>query len=402
MALLDPNAIQTDGHPTAAGLIEMREISTAIGCTPDPEYQSESHPFAVREWCINTAAINPVTRSIFAPSEDGRLYRWDMGLNALSETFTLGPGLGSPYVPTVIGPDGTVYSLNGGKMFALASFTNAEVAVLSSAPNLCSVVMGELVTFTAVVTNFDVAGPAPTGRINFQDISYQGRTVVTNTLAVDVPLTNGTAWVTTSALSAGSNYSGSHFITATYSGDGNFPACSATLVQKVHAYGTTTLLSSAPPSGSSMVLTARVVAASAPLTVPTGMVAFWDSSNLLAQVPLNTNGYANFTTPPLSAGSHAFSASYCSDTLCAWSSGGLTVTPPSLASVAVRSNHTFQVAFSNIIGAAFTVLSSTNALLPSSDWSPLGPAIEIYPGQFEFTDSLATNQTQRFYRVRSP
>ena len=165
IALLDPNATQIDPHATAPGLIEMREVMTVIGCTPDNEYQNSTYPYAVREWCINTAAVNPATESVFVPSEDGHIYRWDLALNALTETLTLGPGVGAPYVPTVIGPDGTVYTLNGGTLFALSSLTKVGVAVYSSTPDLCSVVAGQPVTFTAIVTNLSPSDPAPAGTV---------------------------------------------------------------------------------------------------------------------------------------------------------------------------------------------------------------------------------------------
>src|SRR2546421_330139 len=58
IALLDPNATEIDPHQTAGGLKEMREVLTIIGPTPDVEFQSASLPYAVREWCINTAAVN--------------------------------------------------------------------------------------------------------------------------------------------------------------------------------------------------------------------------------------------------------------------------------------------------------------------------------------------------------
>ena len=69
IALLDPNATQLDPHSSAKGLVEMREVLTVLGPTPDQEFYSSSYPFAVREWCINTAAVNPPTNSIFTPSE---------------------------------------------------------------------------------------------------------------------------------------------------------------------------------------------------------------------------------------------------------------------------------------------------------------------------------------------
>ena len=83
IALLDPDSTQIDPHPSAGGLVQMREVLTVIGPTPDRDRVSPTFPNAVREWCINTAAVNPATRSIFAPNEDGFLYRWDLATNSL-------------------------------------------------------------------------------------------------------------------------------------------------------------------------------------------------------------------------------------------------------------------------------------------------------------------------------
>ena len=402
LALLDPNATQIDPHATAARLVEMREVMTVIGPTPDNESQGPSFPRAVREWCINTPAINPATKSIFAPSEDGHIYRWNLATNSLAEAFTLGPGVGAPYVPTVIGPDGTVYTLNGGKLFALGGLTNVAIAVHSSAPDLRSVVAGQSVTFTAIVTNLDASGPAPTGTVIFQDRTYQGLMAITNVFAAAVPLTNGAAAVSTSALIAGSNFLGSHFITASYSGDATFQTGSATMVQKVHAYATTTRLNSALANGSAVVFTATVASSPAGGGTPTGMVSFWDGSNFLAQVPLNTNGIAAVTNSAFSVGSHDMTASYCSDTVFASSSGSLIGTPPYLPSPTLLSDRTLQFAFSNVIGVPFAALGSVDLDVPLSNWTLLGPFIEILPGRYEFTDSEATNNSQRYYRVRSP
>ena len=121
----------------------------------------------------------------------------------------------------------------------------------------------------------------------------------------------------------------------------------------------------------------------------------------LAQVPLNTNGMASFTAAPLSGGGHAFTASYASDTVFASSSGTLVGTAPQVTA-ALLSDGTVQLTFTNGVGAPFTVLGTTDLFLPLSNWSELGPATEIAPGQFQFTDPDATHITQRFYRVRSP
>src|SRR5262249_49838588 len=158
VALLDPNATQIDPHPSASGLMEMREVFTVIGPTPDSSANLTTYPNAVREWCINTAAVNPATNSVFFDSEDGRLYRWNLVTNQLSQQVPLTPGVGEPYVPSVIGPDGNVYSLNGTYLFAVGGLTGDAVTLASSSPDLRNTVVGQSVTFTAAVT-----GNSPTG-----------------------------------------------------------------------------------------------------------------------------------------------------------------------------------------------------------------------------------------------
>ena len=77
-------------------------------------------------------------------------------------------------------------------------------------------------------------------------------------------------------------------------------------------------------------------------------------------------------------------------------------TPIQLSGTAMSSNGAVQFSFTNTPGAFFAVLAATNPSLPLSNWTVLGPVTEIAPGQFQFIDLQATNQPQRFYRVRSP
>jgi hypothetical protein len=86
--------------------------------TPDPEF-TPFFPDAVREWCINMAAVDPFSKSVFINSEDGKLYRWDLNDNKLADVLTLTGGLGEAYTPTVIGVDGTIYAINDGVLFAI-------------------------------------------------------------------------------------------------------------------------------------------------------------------------------------------------------------------------------------------------------------------------------------------
>ena len=324
IALLDPNTTQLDPHTSAAGLVEMREVFTMIGPTPDENNLSATYPHAVREWCINTAAVNPATNSVFVPNENGHIHRWNLATNSLSQAANIGPGLGQPYVPTIIGPDGQIYTMNGGTLSALGGLNGVSVALASSMPDTRAVVAGESLTFTATVSNTGAPGSTPTGTVTFQDFTYQNLTPITTTLASDVPLdANGQATVTTSSLMAGNGFLGNHFITATYSGDGTFSGGSATLVQKVHEKASTTTVSSSPnPSNvaETVTFTATVASASAGGT-PSGMVTFQEGSNVLAQVPLNAGGTASFDTSDLGAGEHTITAVYASDTIFAASSG---------------------------------------------------------------------------------
>ena len=114
VAILDPNDTQLDPHPSAPGLVEMREVLTVISPTPDPGQNPVTFPFAVKEFCINAPAVNPATGSVFFDNEDGHIYRWNLASNSLEQAVALTQGLGQPYVPSVIGPDGKIYTLNGG------------------------------------------------------------------------------------------------------------------------------------------------------------------------------------------------------------------------------------------------------------------------------------------------
>jgi len=115
LAILDPNDQMTD---PISGATVMREVLTIVGVTPDSA-AGPSFPGAVREWCINNAVVDAPSKSIVANSEDGKLYRWDMTTNTLSETLVLTPGIGEAYTPTLIGPDGTVYAINNATLFAV-------------------------------------------------------------------------------------------------------------------------------------------------------------------------------------------------------------------------------------------------------------------------------------------
>lgn len=117
LAILDPNATGQDEYSSTPVQV-MREVLTVTGVTPDPQ---TGFPNAVKEWCINAAAIDPSTNSVLVSSEDGVLYRWDLRSNAISQRLRLTPGLGEAYTPTIIGADGTVYAINDATLFAVGN-----------------------------------------------------------------------------------------------------------------------------------------------------------------------------------------------------------------------------------------------------------------------------------------
>jgi hypothetical protein len=115
MAILDPN--QTEADPIAGNPV-MKEVMTLLGQTSDAA-KFPSKPGAVKEWCVNTGAVDPITGSVFVNSEDGILYRWDLASGQISQRIQLDSGFAQAYTPTALGPDGSVYAINEGILHAI-------------------------------------------------------------------------------------------------------------------------------------------------------------------------------------------------------------------------------------------------------------------------------------------
>jgi hypothetical protein len=111
LAVIDPRATQIDA---ISGRTIMKEILTIAGPTLEPGSAT-----AVKEWCINTAAVDAARKSILVNSEDGYLYRWDLSLNRLTQRIQLTSGIGESYTPTAVGADGAVYAVNNAVLFSI-------------------------------------------------------------------------------------------------------------------------------------------------------------------------------------------------------------------------------------------------------------------------------------------
>ncbi|MFN6052405.1 MAG: Ig-like domain repeat protein, partial [Planctomycetia bacterium] len=180
------------------------------------------------------------------------------------------------------------------------SFT-IQIAKAASSVSLVSgsngsVNPGTPVTLTATVTG---GSNQKAGTVTFKD----GSTVI-GTAKVD-PGT-GVATLITDALA-----SGSHNLTAEYSGNTAFlPSSSNTVTQVVRTVSTTTVTSSNLSAAyqSSVTFTATLGSTNA-----TGTVDFYDGSTRIAQGVALSSGVATFTTSNLSAGSHSITAVYNGD-----------------------------------------------------------------------------------------
>ena len=111
IAIIDPNQSQVEA---ITGVAIMREVLTILG----PTFESGSSG-PVKEWCINTVAVDPLTGSVLANSEDGYLYRWHLASNSFTQRIRLTSGIAESYTPTAIGADGAVYAVNNAVLFSI-------------------------------------------------------------------------------------------------------------------------------------------------------------------------------------------------------------------------------------------------------------------------------------------
>jgi parallel beta-helix repeat protein len=156
----------------------------------------------------------------------------------------------------------------------------------------------QAVTFTATVSS---PNGTPTGTVAF---SYGSGTALGT-----VPLTNGVASLTTSALPQGTQ-----IVTAAYSGDTKFFGNSHTLTQIVIGFLTNTTLVSITPTKLYALEPATITAVVTGVGgMPTGIVTFTDGGTSIGTATLNPTGTATLTYAFPASGSQSVIANYNGD-----------------------------------------------------------------------------------------
>lgn len=173
--------------------------------------------------------------------------------------------------------------------------TSASTLAVSLTSGANPAVIGDTLVFTATVT------PAGNGSVQFLDGGEP--------ISASIPLSNGSATFSTSALALGS-----HSITARYTGDnqrsGSVSTALAETVSKGNTSVNVSLAAGSNPAvlGDSLSFTATVSPNSA-----TGTVTFFDGSTPISDAVALVAGSASLTTSTLPIGAHAITAQYSGD-----------------------------------------------------------------------------------------
>jgi len=280
---------------TTSASVAVSQATTTLGLL------SNANPSTFGQSVTFTATVFPATGS----GETGTVTFFDNG----TSIGTGGVSNGQTTLTTsvlAIGTHPVTATYTGDGNFVGSSTTTTLSQVVNKAPtslglasSLNPSLSGQSVTFTATIT--PVTGSGETGTVTFFD---NGTSIGTGGVS------GGTATLSTSTLAVGS-----HPITASYGGDGNFASSSTTsaISQVVNKVPTSlALASSVNPStfGQSVTFTATVTPATG--SGETGTVTFFDNGTSIGSGGVS-GGQATFATSTLALGTHPITATYGGD-----------------------------------------------------------------------------------------
>jgi hypothetical protein len=269
-----------------------------------------------------------------------------------------------------LGPSNITAQYSGDGNYATS--TSSPIGVDVRIPTTCSIssssltiAHGSSVTFTYSVKPTQAGGPGPSGSILF---------TANTTIIGTIPLANGQAQVTTSALPGGNID-----VVGNYNGDSNYTLCGAALVETVNLLPTTTTISSSNPSvqqGQSVTLTAHVAPVQAGGPTLTGTVQFLSSFSLtggdtpLGSAPLS-NGQAQITTTALPANTQFVFAGYSGDSNYANSTGSAPQTVTAAPDFSIGANpQTIVVSSPGSTGSTMLTFTALNGFSGTINLSP--------------------------------
>jgi hypothetical protein len=248
-------------------------------------------------------------------------------------------------------------------LFGAAQAQTATTTTLVITPSPAAA--GGPVTFSATVTPAVTGAQTPTGTVTFTE---NGNTIATGTLVADgtVSIANGFAPLKV----------GTHTITASYPGDGNFGASTGSATVTVNTNDTKSVIIASPnPSTTGQNVSFNVVISPATPTVstffPTGTVKVFDNGNLIGTATLSSlgeNSSAVVVTSALTPGSHSITSSYAGDGQFNGSTGSVTqtVNPPAQTntSLAIAASPKSSV-FTQSVTFTVTISSASGTGIPT-------------------------------------
>jgi hypothetical protein len=122
VAILDPY-----NTTTFNGVTVMNVVTAVAGVTPDPAGIAAGDLNAVKEWCINSAAVDSFDKYIILNSEDGNCYVWDpnatiTGGTSFPYSYPLTAGIGEAYTPTIIGYSQMFFAISNAQLYFMTPY----------------------------------------------------------------------------------------------------------------------------------------------------------------------------------------------------------------------------------------------------------------------------------------
>ncbi len=189
--------------------------TTALTATANPSVTNQAVTFTAT---ITPAAGSGTPTGTVQFQIDGVNAGAAVALSGGSASFsTAALSVGTHTIAALYSGDGSFLASSG----SLTQTVNQDTTTTTVTSSVAGAIPGQPITFTVTVQANAPGAGTPTGSVDFFDTT-------TNTDLGSVPLSGGTAVLSTSALSLGS-----HTIEGIYSGDGNFLSSNASLAQAV-------------------------------------------------------------------------------------------------------------------------------------------------------------------------